>query len=370
MAAVRRLHRTRRIVSAIFVTGGAGFVGSALVRMLIRDTDLHVVNIDKLTYAANLESLAPVEGNSRYHFERADICDAARMRALFARYAPAGVVHLAAESHVDRSIDGPGMFVQTNVIGTYTMLSCAMEFWRTLGQQERDVFRFVNVSTDEVYGTLGDEGLFAEESPYDPRSPYSASKAGADHLVGAWYHTYDFPAITTNSSNNYGPYQFPEKLIPLVIDRARKGQPVPVYGNGLQVRDWLHVDDHASALLAVFRRGVPGRTYNVGARNERRNIDVVRAICDTLDELAPDAGIGPRRSLISHVTDRPGHDVRYAIDASRIAAELHWRASTPFEHGLRQTVQWYIDNAPWVQRIHAGSYGGERLGLGVAEQDA
>ena len=355
-------------MSTIFITGGAGFIGSALVRLVIRETELHVVNIDKLTYAANLESLAPVERHNRYHFEHADICDAPRMHALFAQYAPDAVIHLAAESHVDRSIDGPGMFVQTNVVGTYTMLSCALAYWRTLGRPARDAFRFVNVSTDEVYGTLGRDGLFSEDSPYDPRSPYSASKAGADHLVNAWHHTYDFPAITTNSSNNYGPYQFPEKLIPLVIDRALKGRPVPVYGDGLQVRDWLYVDDHASALLTVLHRGSPGRTYNVGAHNERRNIDVVRAICDIVDEIAPDAAIGPRRSLITHVTDRPGHDVRYAIDASRIDAELGWRASTPFEQGLRQTVQWYIDNGPWVQRIHEGTYRGERLGLGDAER--
>lgn len=355
-------------MSTILVTGGAGFIGSALVRMLIRDTDFHVVNVDALTYAANLESLAPVVGNSRYHFERADICDAPRMCALFQQYAPKGVIHLAAESHVDRSIDGPGAFVQTNVIGTYTLLSSALAFWRSRSQSERDAFRFVNVSTDEVYGTLGDKGLFAEDSRYSPRSPYSASKAGADHLANAWYHTYDFPAITTNSSNNYGPYQFPEKLIPLVIARALVGQPIPVYGAGTQVRDWLYVDDHASALLAVLLHGAAGRTYNVGAHNERTNLDVVRTICDIVDELVPEAAIGPRRTLIAHVIDRPGHDVRYAIDASRIDAELHWRASTPFEHGLRHTVQWYIDNAGWVQRIHAGTYRGERLGLGDVER--
>ena len=354
-------------MSTVFVTGGAGFIGSALVRRLIATTTHNVVNLDKLTYAADLEAVASVATDPRYHFEQVDICDADALRALFDRYEPDGVIHLAAESHVDRSIDGPDAFIQTNVVGTYTLLAESLAFWRTLSTSRRDAFRFVHVSTDEVYGSLPETGLFTERTAYDPRSPYAASKAASDHLASAWYHTYGFPALTTNSSNNYGPFQFPEKLIPLVAQRALAGQSIPVYGTGANVRDWLFVDDHAEALATAFQRGVPGRSYNVGAHSERKNIDVVRSICAILDELSPDASIGDRASLITFVTDRPGHDQRYAIDASRIADELGWRASVDFESGLRRTLEWYLANGDWLERIKARSYAGERLGLATVE---
>ncbi|MEN3379451.1 MAG: dTDP-glucose 4,6-dehydratase, partial [Hyphomicrobiales bacterium] len=303
----------------ILVTGGAGFIGSAVVRQAIRETDHQVVVVDKLTYAGNMDSLAPVSNDPRYAFERADIADATKMRELFERYRPDAVMHLAAESHVDRSIDGPGEFIQTNVVGTFTLLQATLGYWRGLPGAERDAFRFHHISTDEVFGSLGEEGLFCETTAYDPRSPYSASKAASDHLVRAWHHTYGLPVVVTNCSNNYGPYHFPEKLIPLIIINALEGLTLPVYGKGANVRDWLFVDDHARALLTVVTKGTAGETYCVGGRCEKANIEVVRTICALMDELAPSAKIGPRENLITYVADRPGHDLRYAIDASRIA---------------------------------------------------
>ena len=345
------------------VTGGAGFIGSAVVRHIIRETPHQVLVVDKLTYAGNLDSLAPVSNDPRYAFERADIADATKMRELFERYRPDAVMHLAAESHVDRSIDGPGEFIQTNVVGTFTLLQSALGYWRTLPGAERDAFRFHHVSTDEVFGSLGEDGLFCETTAYDPRSPYSASKAASDHLVRAWHHTYGLPVVVTNCSNNYGPYHFPEKLIPLIIINALEGLALPVYGQGANVRDWLFVDDHARALLTVVTKGTVGETYCVGGRCEKANIDVVRTICALMDELAPSAKIGPRESLISYVADRPGHDMRYAIDASRIAADLGWEPQETFESGLRKTVEWYLANRTWWERIRSGVYRGERLGV-------
>jgi dTDP-glucose 4,6-dehydratase len=352
-------------VKTLLVTGGAGFIGSALVRMLVRTTDYAVVNVDKLTYAGNLDSLTDVSDSSRYCFERVDICDGPRMRTLFDRYQPCAVVHLAAESHVDRSIDGPQDFIQTNVVGTFTILQESLRHWRRLSGEAQRGFRLVHISTDEVFGSLGPEGLFTEETPYAPNSPYSASKAGSDHLVRAWYHTYGLPAVTTNCSNNYGPYQFPEKLIPLMIQNALAGTPLPVYGKGENIRDWLFVDDHARALVLAMGQGAPGETYTVGGGNERTNIDVVRTICDLVNELAPDAVIGDRHALITYVTDRPGHDLRYAIDASKIRRALGWQAQESFESGLRKTVEWYLANQRWCERVQSGAYRGERLGLGV-----
>jgi dTDP-glucose 4,6-dehydratase len=353
-------------VRTLLVTGGAGFIGSALVRKLIRETGYSVVNVDKLTYAGNLESVEEVSDDARYRFERLDICDASRVRGLFERYRPAGVLHLAAESHVDRSIDGPADFIQTNVVGTFTLLQEALRYWRSLGDEAAERFRVVHVSTDEVFGSLGPDGLFTEETSYRPNSPYSASKAASDHLARAWFHTYKLPVVTTNCSNNYGPYQFPEKLIPLMIQNALAGKPLPIYGHGENVRDWLFVDDHADALIVALERGCPGETYNIGGENERRNIDVVHAICDLVDELAPNPAIGPRASLIKFVADRPGHDLRYAIDTSKVKRELSWQPSETFESGLRKTVQWYIGNQTWCERVQSGAYRGERLGLGVS----
>ncbi len=347
----------------ILVTGGAGFIGSAVVRQAIRETDHQVVVVDKLTYAGNMDSLAPVSNDPRYAFERADIADAAKMRELFERYRPDAVMHLAAESHVDRSIDGPGEFIQTNVVGTFTLLQVALGYWRTLPGAERDAFRFHHISTDEVFGSLGEDGLFCETTAYDPRSPYSASKAASDHLVRAWHHTYGLPVLVTNCSNNYGPYHFPEKLIPLIIINALEGLKLPVYGKGANVRDWLFVDDHARALLTVLTKGTVGETYCVGGRCEKANIDVVHTICALMDELAPSVKIGPRESLITYVADRPGHDMRYAIDASRIAADLNWEPQETFESGLRKTVEWYLANRTWWERIRSGVYRGERLGV-------
>jgi dTDP-glucose 4,6-dehydratase len=349
----------------LLITGGAGFIGSALIRLLIRETDYRVVNVDKLTYAGNLESLTEVVGDPRYSFERADICDVAGMRDIFERYAPNAVVHLAAESHVDRSIDGPAEFIQTNVVGTLILLQESLRYWRQLDGRQQRAFRFVHISTDEVFGSLGAEGFFTEQTPYAPNSPYSASKAGSDHLVRAWYHTYGLPTVTTNCSNNYGPYQFPEKLIPLMIQNARRGKPLPVYGRGENVRDWLYVDDHARALVCALERGSPGHAYNVGGNNEWKNLNVVRAICDLIDELAPNPAIGSHRELITFVTDRPGHDARYAIDARKIREELGWTPRETFETGLRKTVQWYLDNREWAERVQSGAYRGERLGLGA-----
>ena len=344
------------------VTGGAGFIGSAVVRHLIADTRHEVLNLDKLTYAGNLDNLAAVADDPRYRFERADICDPSAIRRIFEDYRPDLVMHLAAESHVDRSIDGPGTFIETNVNGTFVLLEAARRHWAGLQGEAKARFRFHHVSTDEVFGSLGAEGLFHEDSPYQPNSPYSASKAASDHLARAWHHTYGLPTVASNCSNNYGPYHFPEKLIPLVILNALEGKPLPVYGTGANVRDWLYVEDHARALVEIATRGVVGESYNVGGWNERRNIDVVEAICDLVEEMAPSKAIGARRKLITFVTDRPGHDGRYAIDASKIKRELGWEPRETFESGLRKTVRWYLDNPAWWGRIRSGVYRGERLG--------
>lgn len=349
----------------ILITGGAGFIGSAVVRKLIRDTDANVVNVDKLTYAGNLESLSEVSEHPRYRFEHVDICDGAALRRVFDLYNPTAVVHLAAESHVDRSIDGPANFIQTNVVGTFALLQEARRHWAHLGAKARSAFRFLHVSTDEVFGSLAGGGFFNEQTPYGPNSPYSATKAGADHLVRAWHHTYGLPTIITNCSNNYGPYQFPEKLVPLTIINAMQGKPLPVYGRGENVRDWLFVTDHVDALLAVLADGQVGEVYAIGGQAENRNLDVVRAICKLVDELQPDATVGSRESLIRFVADRPGHDLRYAVDASKIRRELDWSPRETFESGLRKTVEWYLQNEAWWERVQSGAYRGERLGLGV-----
>jgi len=347
----------------LLVTGGAGFIGSALIRFLIRDTAVEIVNVDKLTYAATPGALDEVTANPRYAFEQVDICDAAALAGVFARHRPTAVMHLAAESHVDRSIDGPADFIQTNIVGTFTLLEAALAYWRGLRDEDKTAFRFHHISTDEVYGSLGAEGLFQEDTPYQPNSPYSASKASSDHLVRAWHHTYGLPTVTSNCSNNYGPYQFPEKLIPLMTINGLLGKPLPVYGKGENIRDWLHVEDHARALWAVLTRGVPGETYNIGGLNEVTNIEVVRTICDILDEIRPLGDGRPRRDLITFVDDRPGHDQRYAIDAAKIERELGWTPRETFASGLRGTVTWYIENAGWWQEILAGRYSGSRLGL-------
>ncbi|WP_315762148.1 dTDP-glucose 4,6-dehydratase [Sphingomonas sp. Y38-1Y] len=346
----------------IFVTGGAGFIGSALVRHLIENTSHEVLNFDKLTYAGTLSTVERVASSNRYRFVKGDICDAEAVRAAIAEFRPEVVTHLAAESHVDRSIDGPGAFVQTNVVGTYTMLAEARAYWLGLEGAEKDAFRFHHISTDEVYGTLGDTGLFTEETPYDPRSPYSASKAGSDHLVSAWGHTFGLPVLITNCSNNYGPYHFPEKLIPLMIAKALDGEPLPIYGKGDQVRDWLYVEDHVRALQAVFERGAPGRTYNVGGHNERQNIEVVKTLCGILDELRPRGDGKPYAEQMTEVADRPGHDKRYAIDASRIGDELGWTPAETFETGIRKTVEWYLANEDWWRPLVAAK-ASERRGV-------
>src|SRR3569833_3263255 len=344
----------------IIVTGGAGFIGSAVVRALIADTDWQVVNLDKLTYAGNLDSLAPAANNPRYTFAHLDICDAKGVKALFETEKPDAVMHHAAESHVDRSIDGPAAFVETNVVGTFNLLQNALTYWRSLPPEAQGRFRFHHVTTDEVYGSLGAEGLFREDSRYEPNSPYSASKAASDHFVRAWHHTYGFPSLITNCSNNYGPVHFPEKLIPLNILRGLDGKPMPVYGKGENVRDWLYVEDHARALDTIAERGRPGETYNVGGRNERRNIEVVRRICQVLDEMAPSNR--PREELIEFVVDRPGHDARYAIDATKLETELGWRAQENFDTGIEKTVCWYLDNDWWWRPLRE-RYKGERRGL-------
>jgi dTDP-glucose 4,6-dehydratase len=343
----------------IIVTGGAGFIGSALVRHLVADGH-EVLNLDALTYAGNLASLRLIEDRANYHFLQADICDHAKMTQVVAGFRPDRIMHLAAESHVDRSITGAADFIQTNIVGTFTILETARAYWNGLEASAKAAFRFLHVSTDEVYGSLGAEGLFHETTPYDPSSPYSASKAASDHLAKAWHRTYGLPVVVSNCSNNYGPYHFPEKLIPLTILNALQGRSLPVYGKGDNVRDWLYVEDHARALDLIAARGRPGETYNVGGRNERRNIDVVQRICDVLDRLVP--ANRPRAELIAYVTDRPGHDARYAIDATRLETELGWRAQENFESGIEKTVQWYLDN-PWWWGPLRGSYDGERLGL-------
>jgi dTDP-glucose 4,6-dehydratase len=351
----------------ILVTGGAGFIGSAVVRHLIADTPHAVLTVDKLTYAASPEALAAAAGDPRYGFLRADICDGAAMARAFADFRPDAVMHLAAETHVDRSIDAPAAFIRTNVVGTATLLDVAAAYWRGLDEAGRGAFRFLHVSTDEVFGSLGPEGAFDESTPYDPRSPYSASKASSDHLVRAWHHTYGLPVLVTNCSNNYGPYQFPEKLVPLMILKALAGEPLPVYGRGDNVRDWLYVADHAEALLRVLEAGRPGETYMIGGRSERTNLQVVEAICTEVEALAAPLPDGrPRRDLVAFVADRPGHDFRYAIDPARIGRELGWAPRHTFEAGLRATVAWYLAGRDWWGPILERSYRGQRLGLGLA----
>ncbi|RTE65236.1 dTDP-glucose 4,6-dehydratase [Amphritea opalescens] len=350
----------------VLVTGGAGFIGSAVIRYIISNTDDSVVNLDKLTYAGNLESLADASDNARYTFEHVDICDRAEVDRVFNQHQPDIVMHLAAESHVDRSIDGPAAFIETNIVGTYTLLEAARHYWQGLEAAKKANFRFHHISTDEVYGDLdGPEDLFTEATPYAPSSPYSASKASSDHLVRAWRRTYGFPTLMTNCSNNYGPYHFPEKLIPLVILNALDGKPLPIYGKGDQIRDWLYVEDHARALVKVATEGKVGETYNIGGHNEKQNIEVVHTICDILQQLVPAAdslSVNQYRDLITHVQDRPGHDLRYAIDASKIQRELGWKPAESFESGIRKTVQWYLDNIEWCRRVQDGSYQRERLG--------
>ncbi|MGY2956865.1 dTDP-glucose 4,6-dehydratase [Pseudomonas sp. URIL14HWK12:I3] len=341
----------------ILVTGGAGFIGSAVVRHIIDNTGDSVVNIDKLTYAGNLESLHSVDNNNRYAFERIDICDRTEIDRVFREHQPDAVMHLAAESHVDRSISGPSEFIQTNIIGTYTLLEAARAYWMSLDSTRKASFRFHHISTDEVYGDLeGPEDLFTETTPYQPSSPYSASKASSDHLVRAWARTYGLPTLVTNCSNNYGPFHFPEKLIPLVILNALEGKPLPIYGKGDQIRDWLYVEDHARALYKVVTEGEVGETYNIGGHNEKQNIEVVQTVCSLLDELRPDSKFRPHVELLTYVQDRPGHDLRYAIDASKIQRELGWVPEETFESGIRKTVQWYLDNPEWVEHVKSGSY--------------
>ena len=345
----------------ILVTGGAGFIGSAVCRHLIQGTNAEVVNVDKLTYAGNPNSLKMIDGDSRYRFVKADICDETGIAGLFAETVPDAVINLAAESHVDRSITGSRSFIETNIIGTYTLLEAARRYWSGLSDEAKGSFRFLHVSTDEVYGSLGADGFFTESTPYDPSSPYSASKAASDHLAMAWYRTYDLPVIISNCSNNYGPYHFPEKLIPLMILNALEGRPLPVYGKGTNVRDWLYVEDHARALYLILTKGRPGETYNVGGRNERTNLDVVQTICLILDEIRPEER--PHHRLVNFVPDRPGHDHRYAIDATKLENELGWKAQETFASGIRKTVHWYLENEWWWGPLRKKVYGGERMGL-------
>jgi dTDP-glucose 4,6-dehydratase len=350
----------------ILLTGGAGFIGSAVVRHIINNTQDQVVNLDKLTYAGNLESLTSIANSDRYAFEQVDICNRQELDRVFSQYQPDAVMHLAAESHVDRSIDGPAAFIETNIIGTYQLLEAAKDYWKSLDESRKAAFRFHHISTDEVYGDLeGPEDLFREDTPYAPSSPYSASKASSDHLVRAWKRTYGLPTIVTNCSNNYGPYHFPEKLIPLMILNALEGKPLPVYGKGNQIRDWLYVEDHARALYKVVTEGKVGETYNIGGHNEKQNIEVVNKICELLDELKPanNLPIKSYKELITFVKDRPGHDIRYAIDASKIKRELGWVPQETFESGIRKTVEWYLNNLQWAQRVQDGSYQRERLGV-------
>ncbi|WP_171458421.1 dTDP-glucose 4,6-dehydratase [Acinetobacter terrestris] len=350
----------------ILVTGGAGFIGSAVIRHIIKNTEHHVLNIDKLTYAGNLESLISISDNPRYQFSETDICDHAAVEQLFSDFQPDIVMHLAAESHVDRSIDGPAAFITTNIVGTYTLLEVARKYWQNLDEGKKSKFKFHHISTDEVYGDLeGTTDLFTENTAYLPSSPYSASKASSDHLVRAWHRTYGFPVVVTNCSNNYGPYHFPEKLIPLVILNALDGKPLPVYGNGQQIRDWLFVEDHARALYRVATEGIVGETYNIGGHNEKQNIEVIKTICQILDELEPQLNGQSYEKLMTFVKDRPGHDLRYAIDASKIERELGWKPQESFETGILKTVQWYLDNLEWCRRVQDGSYQRERLGEAV-----
>ncbi|MEO1045699.1 MAG: dTDP-glucose 4,6-dehydratase [Pseudomonadota bacterium] len=348
----------------ILVTGGAGFIGSALVRLLINDSAHHVHVIDALTYAGNLSSLAPVADDPRYSFAQVDICDLSAVTREIVQFQPDTIMHLAAESHVDRSIDGPAAFIQTNLVGTFNMLAAAREYWQGLDADDQSVFRFHHISTDEVFGELGDTGYFTEETPYDPRSPYSSSKAGSDHLVSAWHHSYGLPTLITNCSNNYGPYHFPEKLIPLMIIKCLAGEPLPVYGDGSNVRDWLYVDDHVRAMLAVIESGTSGESYMVGGNSERTNLQVVETICDTLDGIRPRSDGKSYREQISFVTDRPGHDFRYAIDAGKLQDNLGWEPVETFESGMAKTIKWYLDNETWWRDILSGAYRGERLGTG------
>lgn len=348
----------------ILITGGAGFIGSAVIRHIINHTEHQVLNIDKLTYAGNLESLAEIEKNPRYFFESLDICNTAAIESAFNRFQPNLVMHLAAESHVDRSIDGPANFISTNIVGTYSLLEVARKYWHTLNEVDKALFRFHHISTDEVYGDLDNtNALFTESTPYAPSSPYSASKASSDHLVRAWHRTYGLPIIVTNCSNNYGPYHFPEKLIPLVILNALDGKPLPIYGKGNQIRDWLYVEDHAKALYKVVTQGVIGETYNIGGHNEKQNIEVVTTICRILDELQPRPSGQTYKSLITYVKDRPGHDLRYAINATKMQRELNWLPVETFETGIRKTVEWYLENLEWCRRVQDGSYQRERLGV-------
>ena len=348
----------------IIVTGGAGFIGSAVIRHIIKNTNSHVLNIDKLTYAGNLESLAEIEVSANYSFKKIDICDATAIEQAFNEFQPNLIMHLAAESHVDRSIDGPAEFINTNIVGTYTLLEVARKYWQGLDDANKSSFRFHHISTDEVYGDLeGTTDLFTETTPYAPSSPYSASKASSDHLVRAWYRTYGLPVVITNCSNNYGPYHFPEKLIPLVILNALDGKSLPIYGKGDQIRDWLYVEDHARALYKVVTEGTIGETYNIGGHNEKQNIDVVKTICQILDELKPQSNGQPYQSLITFVKDRPGHDLRYAIDATKIKNQLGWTPQETFDSGIRKTVEWYLNNLEWCRHVQDGSYQRERLGV-------
>lgn len=348
----------------ILVTGGAGFIGSAVIRNIIKNTQDEVLNIDKLTYAGNRESLSEIDTNPRYHFQQVDICDGEQLTEIFKYFKPDAVMHLAAESHVDRSIDGPAEFITTNIVGTYTLLEVARKYWLQLNEEKRASFKFHHISTDEVYGDLeGTTDLFTETTSYAPSSPYSASKASSDHLVRAWHRTYGLPTVVTNCSNNYGPYHFPEKLIPLVILNALDGKALPIYGKGDQIRDWLYVEDHAKALYKVVTEGKVGETYNIGGHNEKQNIEVVKTICKILDELKPQDNNQPYETLITFVKDRPGHDLRYAIDASKIAEDLGWKPEETFETGIRKTVEWYLNNLEWCRRVQDGSYQRERLGI-------